>query len=409
MRHLRENPLRSVFYCAIIFHLVVYWGGLAYLGLFSYLGGIDFVRGYVVYENIMADLSKMYDTPFTLMYLPSAAIFIFIMYATLSPFISDLLLSVSLLALGMFFFNLLICWLIREITIHVVNASRAQARILNNPYFLMSIYILLPIHSIEYHIGQFNTLASFFLLLGLYCLIRGHDCLGFLAISTGTVIKVVLALFLFFLLLSRVPWRVFLKRVCFMLLPHVVSIVMIIAMPNLLIEFLNQILVSVNVLPPRFNMPANIVDFLRYNDITGTGTIVVISACIFALNVFAFLKYKRNMKELDRFFLVTMILINISPILYVTHLKIYLPIILIWLAGTKHDAVPGTTVAKLEMATKIIMIIPTVSIAAWMYYPYLFIIFLGVMGGNLALNAYSDKCRLNASSTTRFSTSETLQ
>jgi hypothetical protein len=391
IQRLRENSLRFVFYCAVIFHFLVYWGGLSYLGIFSYLGGIDFVRGYVVYENIRVDLSTMYDTPFTLMYLPSAAIFIYLLYFLLAPFMSDLLLSVSLLALGMFVLNLLICWLIKEIAIHFSSDQRSSSRLTANPYLLMTIYILIPVHTIEYHIGQFNTLACFFLVLGIYCIVKKKESLGLLMISTGVVIKVVLALFLIFLLLSKASPRTFFKRLLWAFLPHVISLIMIVAIPKLLFDFLNQIQISINVIPPKFNMPANIVDFLRYNEFANSSVIVIISIIILAINFYLFYTYKKGMNMLDQFFFISILLVNMSPILYITHIKIYLPIILLWLGASKGDTMASSPSIKLEKAIKVILLIPTVSYAVWMYYPYLFIIFLGVMVGNFALSAYKYK------------------
>jgi len=255
----------------------------------------------------------------------------------------------------------------------------------------MTIYILLPIHTIEYHIGQFNTLACFFLTLGIYCILKKKENLGFLSISIGMVIKVVIGLFLVLLLLSKRPWRTFLKRFFWALLPHFISLIMIVAIPKLLFDFLNQIQVSINELPPKFNMPANIVDFLRYNELASTTMIMVISLVILAINFLFLFAYKKGMSLIDQVFFITMILINISPILYVTHLKIYLPIILLWFVVRERDEGSDLKAIKLEKAIKIIMMIPTLSIAAWMYYPYLFIIFLGVMIGNIALSSYNYK------------------
>lgn len=325
------------------------------------------------------------------MYLPAAAIFIYLLYTILSPFASDLLLSVSLLALGMFFINLMICWLINEIATVSADRQSSISKITINPYILMITYILLPIHTLEYHIGQFNTLACFFLVLGIFCILKRKENLGLLWISMGAVIKVVIVLFLIFFLLSKKPMRTFFKNLFWAFLPHGISLILILAIPKLLFDFFNQIQVSINVLPPRFNMPANVVDFLRYNELASTTMIAFMSFVILAINFVYFYAYKKGMCIVDQVFFISMILINISPILYVTHIKIFLPIILLWFAVRKTDESQDNKAIKLEKAIKIIIMVPALSIAAWMYYPYLFIIFLGVMIGNIALSSYNHK------------------
>jgi hypothetical protein len=108
----------------------------------------------------------------------------------------------------------------------------------------------------------------------------------------------------------------------------------------------------------------------------------------------------------DQYFFISILLINISPILYITHLKIYLPIILLWLANNNDERMLDLSASKVEKAIKIILIIPTVSIAVWMYYPYLFIIFLFVMVGNFALTAKKNKSWLDITTKANISTSQ---
>ena len=99
-------------------------------------------------------------------------------------------------------------------------------------------------------------------------------------------------------------------------------------------------------------------------------SVVFFSAILVPVNLYILRVHSKKMTLFDKLFLISLLFINLSPILYVLHVKILLAPILLWVFSNNFQ--PRARVYPL----KTMIAIPALSLFSWFFFPYHFILFL---------------------------------
>lgn len=381
---------------AVLFHFVVYWfAGIFLVVLLSpsitySLFGTDFKIGYDLSVALLDNPSYFYDVYSPFLYNPALALYFLtwgFFFYVLAPV--ELFWVMVWHNLSFFFWNLGSTLFIYKIVAHPATQRIMGSSIFKNPFLLPALYIALPLHYLEYFVGQINAPAAFFIMVGIYYLVQGKENVCYACFSVAMIFKIIAGFFIVFMLLSQKGMKRFLRSLLHVIVPQLPTLLFLLLFPQLVIEVLNQVLFTVGSFSSSpLHHFGNLVTFLKGTFEVSTVLSVILMAAIFLPSTLFILRTRsQRMGIFDTFMLITLVFINITPIFYVLHLKILLGFVLPWLVTRNLHPVRVLVVVKLLVG------IPFLSMFSWFYFPYYPFVFLAalVLFDVLILSGTSDK------------------
>jgi hypothetical protein len=377
----KKNTPMWFFYISLAFHVGVYW-----ILVFSYyLRESGLLNSYVVdfYQNYMEGVAKYLVDPSTLYYEPDltginvwtfrnlpASIYYYIPFYFIT---SQGNLNLLIYSSVTFAWNIGSCAIIFKISSTPRWKEMATSTRFNNPWLMMSLYLLCPLHIGEYGLGQTNVIAGFFIILGFYFYLNGKEPYCYTCLSLSIYFKLI-GLFLLFLMFFTSKKSNIWKSLFHVLLVQGPNIVLFLSYPNYVVDFII------------LNISTGEMDALLGYRGWGTGSTGTLSVffnhnfgfsltfgtlislgVLIPLTLMTFWKHRSALTDADIWMVLLLLFAITIPIFYLVHVFLYLGIFIYWLA---------TNDGKIGKISKILMIMPTFSISFWFFIPFISFIYL---------------------------------
>ncbi len=328
----------------IVIHVIVYFAVNTTLMIQAW--GIeknDYTMNYMnAVKNFLQDPVTLYDAPdprIRLRTLPAVVLYYAIFYL-ISPTSTGGLLACDT---WMLLWNIFSAYLIFRIT-KLERFQAIQTRgFLKDPRVLILLFLCYTWQSGEYYGGQTNSLAGFFIILGIYYFMQSKDHLGFLAWGISTTFKLFSAfLILFFLLKSkkRDIWR----NLLFLAISMLPNLLMFLAWSPLFFAFIEENVSTALALSYYFFPSASFARMLSVASmyrIPFIPSVAIVLGVGLPLVILVFLKYGKNMNVMDQAIVAFTCGIVVFPDFYPGHSVMLWGLFLLWLA-TRNDYVNGT-------------------------------------------------------------------
>lgn len=245
-----------------------------------------------------------------------------------------------------------------------------------DPFVIMGLYLVCPLHVPEYALGQTNAIAGALIVCGFYFYMQGKDEHAFALVSASLYFKII---GLFLLVLVLFAGRKHLaKNLFFIVLVQLPNILVFIRYPSLIADF---ILLNVSA---QETLAAN---GYRGFGTGSTGTISVFFtqnlgvslslgtsiALAFSLTIASvtLLKRRRFLNALEQWMLLLLLSAVVLPLFYLVHVFLYLGLFLYWLKIND---------GKVHASIKYLLAIPTFSIFFWFIFPFISFMYLSAFG-----------------------------
>lgn len=361
-----EKYTKIFFVGVLIFHILHYWlgsmifypmldGYLIETGDFAvFMKGIQFhffnpdrPFGYNIYEGSLLPAYNLKN-------LPTVGFYYMIFYFLPSENNFNAIIF-SFYNLG---WNLGVCYMIYKITKTRKYRKICSNNIFKYPYLMMSAYLLVLLHIIEYSVGQTNAIACFFILTGIYFLLEEKEPLGILFFAISLNFKMISflipAIFIF-----QKPFKQFIKYVAIFVIALSPNIIFFLLLPNNIMGFIKTNLTYANEWS-FIIIPTSISLFFCY--IFSIEQVLVPSlifmVIVIPVNFILLTKYHQNLNVIDRIFIAMLTIMAVIPGITFIHSIMYLGTFLLWLS-TKND--------MFNSKIKLLPAIYLFSVTAWIY------------------------------------------
>ncbi|MHA1683065.1 MAG: hypothetical protein ACTSUE_19155 [Promethearchaeota archaeon] len=377
---LQEKTSKKVFLVSISIHLVVHW----FIG-FVYLVNVFFPSGSLYidfYHNFMEGVGTFINDPFTLYQESGPDIWIFrnlptciFLYLPFYFIPSTSNLNLILFSTVILAFNIGSVFLFFKIARTKKFSERAGETIFKSPYIMSSFFLLPFLHINEYYLGQSNSIAGFFVLLGLYFELNEKRPFAVLCWSFSINFKISTILLLI-LAFERDVKKTF-TNFYYAILPHIPNIFLFLSHPNWIFDF-----ISINI-----TKQVDLVD-KGYQGGYGTGSSGTLSVFLYqnfgipmilttfitittllAVNLIVFHRARNRISSIDTVMIIFLIVVLTIPIFWSVHALYFFPVLVLW-HGQKKNHI-------MKKWLKILVTIPLVSFMMWVIFPlnpFLFLI-----------------------------------
>lgn len=286
---------------------------------FTFMPGVD---------HFLADPGSLYDTPYhEYRNLPALVLYHMLFHGLGSTGKIDLFFC----SLFIVYFNLASCWLIFKITRHQKIQAISTSTLLSSPCFIAGSYLIVSWHYFEYYHGHTQAITGFFVLLGMYFMLQDKEHLGFMSWSIATIFKLNPVLLITFLIWRR-PFSRFIKNVVFSIIPQIPNIIMFLAWPKLLLDFIpSNIAFSLENAVVFYRVSGTFARELSYFfNLPITGFSIAMVTCFVPTTMF--ILYRRKLHLVDQIALVILATITILPDFWTAHALYVIIPYLIWIS-----------------------------------------------------------------------------
>jgi hypothetical protein len=318
-------------------------------------------------EKLLADPRDLYDPTagicfggFCNLYrnLPALTLYHFIFYQLGSGYHIDLFFSSLFIA----WFNIASCWLVFKVAGNERIRSISVNNVFSSPYVISGLYMVVSWHYFEYSNGHTQAITGFFVLLGLYFMLREKEHLGFMSWSIATIFKLNPLMLIAFLIWRR-PFSRLVKNVVFCIIPQIPNIVIFLVWPKLLFDFIpSNIAFSLDNAVVFYRVSGTISRELSYLfNVPITGFSLAALVCFVPTTVFII--YRRKMHIVDQLFLAILATITLLPDFWTAHALYVITPFLFWLSVKSPS---------INIKVKLLCVFPLFFAAPWFLLPALY-------------------------------------
>lgn len=255
------------------------------------------------------------------------------------------------------FYNLGSCYLIVKIACHEkIQTISTNHKLLSNPYIIAGTFMLVGWHHFEYFQSHTQAITAFFVILGIFFMLQEKEHLAFECWSVATIFKLTIALWIVFLIVKR-PVKQFLKNVLYCIIPQIPNIIMFLAWPRLLIDFIPS-----NIAYALYNAEQNyIVSGTLSRELARVFNLPITSFSLwffitFIPITFILLIYGK-LHFIDKIMLAVLATITVLPDFWTAHALYVIVPYMLWLS------VRGI----LSLKWKLVCFIPLMSVSFWVF------------------------------------------
>jgi hypothetical protein len=322
-------------------------------------------------EKFLANPAALYAERFeheTFRNLPGGLFYFFPFYGITSEGKLNLLVYSSCTL----FWNLITCMCLKKIATTPRWKELSRNTWISNPWLIMGIYLLCPLHVGEYAIGQTNVIAGFFILLSCYFFLNEKDHYAFACLSASLYFKMT-GLFLLLLVFFISKKENFLKNLFYIIVVQGPNITLFASFPNYITDF-----IALNVSTGEADAvwfrgfgtgsSGTLSLFLMHNFgislLWGTLVILILMALITLITL---IKRRLSLTIIDQFMLLILLFAIAVPTFYLIHVFIYLGVFLLWLVVKDTRGV---------LRLKWLLLFPSFSIFFWFFFPFIPFLYL---------------------------------
>ncbi|MHA1684258.1 MAG: hypothetical protein ACTSUE_25195 [Promethearchaeota archaeon] len=352
---------RILFICSVLINFFVY-----------FLNGVRETQGWVDFYSVFMNTAEAFlDSPGNIYFGENISVD-YTYYRNLPAHVLYLLpfyfmgnqnhVNLFSQSLVIFYSNLGSCLFIHKIfKLERVKETRV-GNFLKSPFFVMSAYLLVMMHFLEYLSGHTHAQAGFFSIVGIYYLLKGDEHLAFMSWSVASIFKLNPLIWSFFFIVKP-PFKKFLKNLVFAAAPQVLNITMFLLWPKLINDFLeSNIYFSREIAPHVYLISGTISRELSY--LFGTDilpfSIATLAACTPITIIYMYFK---KIDVFDKILLVSLTTIAIVPDFTTAHIFYFIVPFFLWSTKKRRR---GAWYDYLSIA---LLSVPTLLLTPWFYFP----------------------------------------
>lgn len=264
--------------------------------------------------------------------------------------------NLDLIACSLFivYFNLGSCFLVFKIASHEKVRAISKGGILASPHVIAGGYALVTWHYFEYYHAHTQAITAFFVIAGMYFMLREQEHYGFASWSAAAIFKLPVLLWIGFLIVKR-PLKRFVRNVAWCVLPQVPNIIMFIAWPKLLLDFIPANVGFSMENAETFYIVSGTIsrEIARLLDVPITG--VAISFMVVFVPLTLVVMARGNMHLIDRIMLAALTTITVLPDFWTAHALYVIVPYLFWLSVR----------SPLDERWKLVCFVPLMFAAPW--------------------------------------------